>query len=156
MKTPNNLWPVGIIAAFALFVSGTAGLIVMAASQKSDLISADYYEQELKYQQRIDSLTRSEQLETKASAVFDAAQCRIVVTLPAEHVRNRLSGRIQLYRPSQAGMDRLFDLQPDASGVQTLDAAALAPGLWKARVSWTVDRKDYFIDRKIVVTRQQP
>ena len=43
MKPKFNFWPYGIILTFVVFVSGTAGLIVMAASQKSDLIDENYY-----------------------------------------------------------------------------------------------------------------
>jgi hypothetical protein len=48
-------------------------------------------------------------------------------------------------------MDRAVKLAPDVKGVQRLDAAGLAPGLWKVRVSWTFDRQDYFLDEKVVV-----
>ena len=45
MQTNRNLWPIGIVVVCALFVAGTVGLIVMACSQKVDLVSKDYYEQ---------------------------------------------------------------------------------------------------------------
>jgi hypothetical protein len=48
-------------------------------------------------------------------------------------------------------MDRTVKLEPDANGVQRLDAVGLAPGLWKVRVSWTVEHQDYFLDQKVVV-----
>ena len=41
MKTPRNLWPTGIIVTFVLFFAGTIGLVVMACSQRADLVSAD-------------------------------------------------------------------------------------------------------------------
>jgi hypothetical protein len=27
----------------------------------------------------------------------------------------------------------------------------MAPGLWKVRVSWTVEKQDYYLDQKVVV-----
>jgi hypothetical protein len=27
----------------------------------------------------------------------------------------------------------------------------MVPGLWKVRVSWTVEHQDYFLDQKVVV-----
>ena len=61
MKAKRNFWPFGIIAAFVIFISGTVGLIVMAATQKEDLVSDHYYEQELQYQNRVDSMGRQRQ-----------------------------------------------------------------------------------------------
>jgi nitrogen fixation protein FixH len=151
MKTTRNLWPLGIITTFALFFAGTVGLVVMAFSQKVDLVSADYYEQELKFQGRIDRIERTRSAATQGSAAYDAAWQCITVSLPAAQAGHEVSGRIELYRPSAAGLDRTVNLTPDASGVQRVDAAGLVPGLWKVRVSWTVEHQDYFLDQKVVV-----
>jgi hypothetical protein len=151
MPTSRNLWPLGIIVTFVLFFAGTVGLIVMAFSQKVDLVSADYYEQELKFQGRIDRVERTRSAATQASVAYDAARQCITVSLPVEQARHEVSGRIELYRPSAAGLDRSVKLEPDANGVQRLDAAGMAPDLWKVRVSWTVEHQDYFLDQKVVV-----
>ena len=151
MKTPRNLWPVGIIVTFALFFAGTVGLIVMACSQKVDLVSADYYEQELKFQGRIDRVERTRRAATQAAIAYDAGKQCITVSLPADQAGHEVNGRIELYRPSAAGLDRAVKLVPDANGIQRLDAAGMVPGLWKVRVSWTVENKDYFLDQKVVV-----
>ena len=151
MKTSRNLWPLGIIITFVLFFAGTVGLVVMACSQKVDLVSADYYEQELKFQGRIDRVERTRHAASQATVAYDAARQCITVSLPADQARHEVSGRIELYRPSAAGLDRAVKLEPDANGVQRLDAAGMAPGLWKVRVSWTVENQDYFLDQKVVV-----
>jgi nitrogen fixation protein FixH len=151
MNPTRNLWPLGIIAAFVIFISGTVGLIVMASSQKTDLISPNYYEQEIKYQGRIDSLARTEQLGSRAKIAFDAQHRRITISVPAEHVRSGLAGKIQLYRPSAPGLDRQFTLEPDSQGMQFIDAATLPRGFWKVRVSWTVEGREFFIDQPLVI-----
>ena len=56
-----------------LFIAGTAGLIVMACSQKTDLVSADYYEKELKFQGQIDRVERTRRAASQASVAYDAA-----------------------------------------------------------------------------------
>ncbi len=154
MKLPSNPWPWAIILTFVVFISGTVGLVVMACSQKVDLVSANYYEQELKFQGQLERMKRTAQLGAQAAVSYDAAQKRITIALPPEQARHELRGQIQLYRPAQANLDRQLTLQPDAGGVQSLDASALKPGLWKIRVSWTVGQQDYFIDQKIVIPRK--
>lgn len=151
MKKNVNLWPFGIIAAFAIFISATVGLIVVASSQKADLVNDNYYEQEIRYQRRIDTLDRTSQLGSRASVYYDAVRPCIVVSLPAEHAGHKVSGRIELYRPSAAGLDQEFPLEPDPDGVQTIDAAGLQAGLWKVRVSWKVEAEEFFLDQKIVI-----
>ena len=156
MKSTRNPWPFGIIAAFAVFISGTVGLIVMAATHKAELVSDNYYEQELKYQGRIDSLGRAGQPGFQASATYDPAGKRILVSLPAAHAGRKLAGRIQLYRPSAAGLDRQFELEPDSNGLQSLDAGDLLDGLWKIRVSWNAGGQEYFFEQKIVIGASRP
>jgi nitrogen fixation protein FixH len=151
MKTSRNLWPVGILVTFALFFAGTAGLVVMACSQKVDLVSTDYYEQELKFQGRIDRVERTRHTVTQAVVAYDAAARCITVSLPAEQAAHEVSGRIELYRPSASRLDRVVKLEPDTKGIQRVDAAGLIPGLWKVRVSWKVESQDYFLDQKVVV-----
>jgi nitrogen fixation protein FixH len=151
MNTSRNPWPVAIIVTFALFFAGTVGLVVMACSQKVDLVSADYYEQELKFQGRIDRAERTRSAATQATVAIEAASQCITVSLPASQAGHEAHGRIELYRPSAAGLDRAIDLAPDSNGVQRLGTAGMLPGLWKVRVSWTVENQDYFIDQKVVV-----
>jgi hypothetical protein len=151
MQTSRNLWPLGIIVTFVLFFTGTVCLVVMACSQKVDLVSKDYYEQELKYQGRIDRVERTQRAVTQAAIAYDAvAQC-ITVSLPTDQAGHEVTGRIELYRPSASGLDRALKLEPDAKGVQRVDAAGMSPGLWKVRVSWTVEKQDYYLDQKVVV-----
>ena len=149
MKTSRNLWPLGIIVTFVLFFIGTVGLVVMAFSQKVDLVSADYYEQELKFQGRIDRVERTRHAATQATVAYDAASRCITVSLPPEQARLEVWGSIELYRPSAAGMDRAH--KPDANGTQRLDASAMAPGLWRVRVTWTAAKENYYLDQKVVV-----
>lgn len=151
MKLPLNPWPWAIVLTFVLFISGTVGLVVMACSQKVELVSSNYYEQELKFQGQLDRLNRTSRLAAPTIINYDAAQQRLTIALPPEQARHAVRGRIQLYRPSESGLDRQLELRPDRGGVQSIDASALTPGLWKVRVSWTVDRQDYFAEQKLVL-----
>ncbi len=147
----RNLWPYGIAAAFGLFLAGTAGLIVLAAFHRPELVTADYYEQELRYQQTYDSRARTAALGAEAAVTFDEAARRIRVTLPPRHAALRPAGAIHLYRPAAASADRRVALAPDAEGRQELDARDLAPGLWRIRVEWTVADEAYALERQLVL-----
>ena len=151
MKTTRNLWPLSIIVVCSLFVASTAALIVMACSQKVDLVSADYYEKELKFQGQIDRTERTRLEASQTAVAYDGAHQQITVSLPPGQAHGSVSGSVELYRPSSASMDRAVRLAPDASGVQHVDADGLAPGLWKVRVSWTFEKRNYYLEQKVVV-----
>ncbi len=151
MQNKRNLWPLGIILTFALFVPGTIGLIVMSCFHREELVSADYYEQEIRYQKRLDEGRRARALGESVAVTYDAGQRLIRISLPPSHATNESQGTIQLYRPSSAGLDRELRLALGHDGLQTIDAKDLRPGLWKVRVHWTTDNQEYFIDQKLVV-----
>ena len=151
MNIRSNPWPFAILLTFALFLAGTIGLVVMACTQRADLVDANYYEQELKFQGQIERVKRTQHLATQASVHYDSEGRRIMLCLPAEQSGKGVTGSIQLYRPSAAGLDRQLALQVDSNGRQSLDASGLQPGLWKIRVTWTANNEDYFIDEKVVI-----
>ena len=153
MKSPRNFWPYGIFLAFVLFISGTIALIVIACTHKTDLITADYYADELKFQARLEQLSRTAQLSGAVDVSFDPTGQIINISLPETARVADVSGRIQLYRPSATGLDRAVQLSLDKNGSQTLDAADLLPGLWRVRVQWTARDQEYFADKNIVVKR---
>jgi hypothetical protein len=150
-----NPWPWGIVLAFGIFIPATAGLILLACWQKDHLVRADYYEQEMRYQGQMDRLERTRRLGSQVSVSYDARGQHIRIALPADHARQRVQGRIQLYRPSEALLDQYFDLVLDASGIQLLDTRALRPGLWKVRVSWKVEDEEFTLDQKVVLPEGQ-
>lgn len=153
MNAEKSFWPYGIILTFVLFVSGIATLVVIACTHKTDLITANYYDDEIRFQSRLDQINRTAQLAGEVTVTYDAIAQSINIALPRAQSAAAVTGRIQLYRPSATELDRTVPLQLDAQGAQVLDAAALLPGLWKVRVQWTVEDHEYFADKSVVVKR---
>jgi hypothetical protein len=146
-----NPWPVSIIAFFTVAIIGCGTFIAFCSRHPADLVANDYYEQEVRYQGQMDRLQRAQERAQLASVSYDAGKQQIRIALAPSATQTKASGSIQLYRPSAVDQDRQIQLEPDANGTQTIDAAALAPGLWKVRVSWSADGQDYFLDRKVVI-----
>src|SRR5215831_3753920 len=107
MKSCNNtrsLWPVAITGFFIVAAVFLATFVVWAARQREDLVSANYYEAEVRYEEQLKRLNRSLEFEGETVVVFDPARQDIVISLPASHFRGA-SGNIHLYRPSDARYD---------------------------------------------------
>ena len=56
---PFNPWPYGIIATFVVFIASFAAVITFICQHRMDLVSADYYEQEIRFQSRLDEMNRT-------------------------------------------------------------------------------------------------
>lgn len=150
-RPSRNPWPFALIGVFGFFILATAGLVTLAVSQRMDLVTPDYYAQEMTHQAQMDRVVRARGLPAPVTVTYDASRQAIQVTLPAAHGRLESTGRIQLYRPSAAGEDRRIVLRVDDAGRQTVDAQGLSAGLWRVRITWAVAAQEYFHEQPLVI-----
>lgn len=147
-----NFWPFGIIAALVVFMAGTVTLVFIAVTQRNELVSADYYEQEMGYQKRLEHLNRTHPWDSQIQVSLADAPRDIMVRLPAEHAARGLTGKVDFYRPAGAFMDRRVALAVDAQGRQRISVGHDAsPGLWKVRLSWAVGGEEFYAERELVL-----
>jgi len=147
MKTSRNFWPYGILLFFVLFFAAMTTVVVIAVTHRDGLVSANYYEQELRFQTQIDGSARA--IKSGASIAYDAGKNLVVVALPVAQIAQKCSGKIELYRPSASGLDREFVMEPKTDGTQAVDVSRFAAGLWVVRARWNVGGEDYFLEQKI-------
>lgn len=150
-RTGRSPWPYAIAGYFALAIIGIAIFITWAVKQNMDLVRADYYEHEILFQKQIDAANRSRAFGSELAITYDSHDSLVRVRLPAAHVGGRFTGNAHLYRPSDAKLDRSVELKPDRAGKQIIDAANLAPGLWKVRLDWTANGEAFVFERTIIV-----
>lgn len=150
-KPSRNPWPYAIVAWFIIFGSSLAAWVVFVQGQAIDLVRKDYYEQEVRYQGRLDRMNRTAALRNEVNITYHAARRAVTLTLPAGHITPRPTGTIHFYRPSDARLDFETALSVDSQGTQTIAADTLRGGLWKVKVEWTAASQDYFYEQVIVV-----
>ena len=138
-------------AAFAAYLDEASLQQGPPDSERTRRRAFRYYEEELRFQKQMDRVQRTQALPKDLSIKLAAASRTIALGLPSEHASQSPTGSVQLYRPSDARMDRQIPLAVDAAGRQTLDAATLDPGLWKLRVTWMAGGKEYFHDTSLVI-----
>ena len=118
-------------------------------NQDVDLVSDNYYEKGIKYQQQIDRLERTSLLKEKPSISYygDA----IAIAFPSNLVQKELSGEIFCYRPSNPSLDFKVVMQLDENGKQIIPVEKLEKGYWRFVLDWKFDGKDYFNEEVIFI-----
>jgi nitrogen fixation protein FixH len=149
MKNSRNLWPFGILTAFGLFFVGMATAVTIALTHGENLVSPNYYEQELKYQDQINAAAHAGA--AGATVRLDAAAGRMIVSVPVGQLKQNLTGKISFYRANDPTLDREVVFAPGADGTQTFKAAGFVAGLWRVRVAWSAGGQDYFLEQKIKI-----
>lgn len=145
---PRTIWPYAIIAVFVLF-AGYIGFMVQQAMRTTvDLVSPDYYQQELAYQQRMESVARTAALPAPVELKYDPSAQRLTLQLPPDLARQSITGKLHFFRPSNQLLDFALPLQ---AGPQAFSTAKMQPGYWRARLDFTADHQAYFIEKELTI-----
>jgi hypothetical protein len=142
-------WAIGIVAGFTLFVGAILTLVVISMSRDVDLVTDQYYDKELRYQERIRALERGVRPET--AIILDERRDTLLLRYPLTGATQRLEGSITLYRPANPNLDRSIVMKPDESRQQSIRTAGLMPGLWRVKMEWRVDGVEYYAEKAVVV-----
>lgn len=101
-------WGLKITFLYSGFVALILTLVVLSSRQHFDLVSKDYYADEIAYQKVIDADKNSTTLSSSISATVTAED--VTIKFPAELSSKTLSGTIHFYSPVNAAWDRELPL----------------------------------------------
>lgn len=139
-------WGYKILIGYSLFVMGILFLVFKANQQSFDLVTENYYEAELKYQEVIDQKGRTAQL--SAPPKISHSVNAITVQLPPEFLSRRVQGEIYLYRPSDASKDVRKSFTT-TDGVFGLNLDKEASGAYELKLSWQEGGRTYFHESRL-------
>ncbi len=128
-----------IIVAYVLFAGFIATLVTVCMRQDVNLVSADYYKKELAYQDQIDRMERTAGLKIKP--VIHVAGYTIHIAFDSTKLIQQ--GTLELFSPSNPKMDRTFNLETDSHEYDK-DVSTLLPGMYRLKLNWTMEGKEYY------------
>jgi hypothetical protein len=152
MKIYNNInWAWGIAVVYSFFVLILVGFVIFSTLNQVDLVSDDYYAQEIKYQQQIDRINRARTLDHTVTWRLENNEQKIYLTFPALKKDRIISGKIILFRPSDATKDRVYPLHPNRNGVQVIDVRSLSKGFWRLKIFWNINKLEFYEEGIVVI-----
>ncbi|MCX6158754.1 MAG: FixH family protein [Ignavibacteriota bacterium] len=137
-------WGYKIAVFFGTFVLITTGVTVYLMNQKVDIVTENYYEKELKYQEQIDKVTRTRAL--KESVEITNTGKELIIKFPNLPDKNQTKDFISLYRPSDDSKDVKIPILTDTSKTQLVSVDRLVKGYWKAKINWTSGGSEYYYE----------
>lgn len=141
-------WATGIFLAYSVFVAIIIILVTGAFKQNIDLVAPNYYEQELKFQNRQAEMQRSHGLADKLS--FKVSTNDISIQFPV-NAPNAISGDVVFFRPSDKSLDLRFPIEIDEQSQMNINKSALQKGMYKMQISWIMNETSYFNEEIIVI-----
>ena len=132
-----------ILLVFIVFGGLMGTLVYMSLNTEFELVSKDYYKDELAYQEVIDASRNANSLASRLSLAQNDKQ--VVLQLPEEMTGKTVSGEVHFYCPSDASKDRKIALETDTQGKQVFEVGkAVVPAGYKVRVKWVEGDKTYY------------
>lgn len=128
-------WGKKIAILYIGFVVLTLAFVFFAMTQKVDLVTDNYYEKELKYQEQIDKIKKTKELKDKTE--IQLIEKTVKIKFPALPDKNNPKDFILFYRPSDPSKDVKIQVSADSLGFQLIPIEKLAHGFWKIKLNWT-------------------
>ncbi|PRY86199.1 FixH family protein [Mongoliibacter ruber] len=137
-------WGSGIVLTLVAFATIMISMVVICVKQDDiHLVTQDYYEQEIKYQEQIDRMINANALDIEAME-YDSQLKSILLHLPEGS-----KGTLHLFRPSDARLDQKINIDILNSNTNTVDLKSLKEGYWRVKLTWIEDEKEFYLEKKI-------
>ncbi len=120
-------------------------LAYRSGKENIDLVTEDYYKQELGYESQMDKMRNARLLAQPVQVQVEGRNVAVVFPVREGNV----SGEIQMFRPSDAQYDRRVAVAPDAAGKQQLNLAGLPAGLYRLKIDWKAGEKSFYTEEAI-------
>jgi hypothetical protein len=147
IKNNNMNFGKWIVVAFVLFAMFIGTLVTICVKQDISLVSKSYYKDELGYQDQITRIGNTRMLTDKPKITNSGSS--VEVTFEPHLAINK--GELKLFCPSNPEMDKAFALSLNSDNSQSFDVNSLKPGMYKAKLLWTMGEKEYFLEQIIYI-----
>ena len=124
-------------------------MTVIFMTQDVSLVSDNYYEKSLTYQDEIDKQSRTKSLDEQVIINFNGKV--ITVLFSDDYLRKNISGEIYFYRPSNSSLDFKLPLQVSEEGKQLISVEKLEKGFWRVKLNWMMNGNEYYNERAITI-----
>ena len=143
-------WGTAIVIAFAAFIGFIMYFVInMNTNDKydHDLVTEDYYKEELEYQKTIDKENNAKALDENIS--WRKTDEGLVLSFPKSLTAKKIQGTVFLYRPSNKQFD--FESKISLSNHNLLiPDNRLLDGRWNIKVDWKYNGKSYLYKKEII------
>lgn len=142
-------WGTGIVLAFIAFIAFIMYFVVLSfrdPASNHDLVTEDYYQKELKYQEDLDAAKNLE--EAGGGMRIEVLEEGIIIRFPEYMEPGEIDGTVSLYRPSNKRLDFKTPIQLSERQL-LIPRSSLLDGRWDLRVDWEYQGKPYLFQQKL-------
>ena len=137
-------WGHGISIFLIIFVLTTISVVALITfddAYSHELVSENYYEDELKFQEEIDKVNNASKLSSKVK--YRVSKDGVLITFPNDFDYTKVSGTIEMDRPSKMILDFTMPIKLDENFQILIPAEKAIQGKWKMVIDWNVGDQEF-------------
>ncbi|WP_405247455.1 FixH family protein [Cellulophaga sp. Asnod2-G02] len=142
-------WGTGVVIAFVCFISFILFFVIrmnMDDKANHDLVTEEYYQEEIGYQKEIDAVKNANHNSKKIS--LQKTTEGLEISFPENLNNKEIKGTVSLYRPSNKHLDFDFPISLSDSHLLVPDKRLLE-GRWDIKIYWKYQNEEYLHKEKI-------
>lgn len=141
-------WGWKLALMYGGFVVLIMGLVIASSRQHFDLVTKNYYDAELAYQNVLDAGKNQSAL--SAPLNIHANRDAVSIDFPDELKNKQLACNIEFYAPVNADWDRNFKMNTKANSV-AISRSKLRNTRYTVKVSYSVEGKNYYQESELML-----
>ena len=144
-------WGHAVLIFFVFYISYLVWTVIASRQVNHSLVLDDYYALDLAYQDHYYAAENSLNSDLQPSIEYDEDLQQLVVDFKEVKI---VEGTLQLYRPSDAALDKYFNLDnADSYNQFVFDISRLDHGKWIAKTQWVQGESKYYKEDVILITK---
>ncbi|ASW75549.1 FixH protein [Chryseobacterium piperi] len=146
----NFSWGHGVVIALAAFIIFILSMLFLFPNgqKNSEMVTDNYYEEELQYQDVIDAKKRADDLQEKP--VYSQDTNGINIAFPKDYNNSNTTVKFVLNRTDDQNLDIKRAVQLDENHSFIIPAKVLKMGNYTLRLMWTKDKLNYRMDYDVI------
>jgi hypothetical protein len=142
-------WGWKIFILYTSFVILTLAMVFFTMKQDVFLVSKDYYKEEIEYQDQIDKIENAKKLDQPLVVSYNETENMIRIVFPEKQRESGISGEVILFRPSDARLDRKYEVQSDGNADFEIPTQNIKKGNWKIKIAWQAMNKEFYYEQAL-------
>jgi len=142
-------WGNKLLVVFIAFAGLMSYMVYRCSKTSVDLVTKEYYQDELVYQDVIDGTQKANALSSRVR--LEEAGKLISVQFPKEMKNSAVTGSFLFYCAADAGKDRKIPVKLNPDAQQQLRIDTIPPGNYTVKIQWASNGNRYYAEQPFTV-----
>jgi hypothetical protein len=144
-------WGHRILILYLSFVVMISFLIYLCSAQKFDLVSENYYDKEIKFQEQIDRMNNAIADSSNVLITNNEVDNSINISFRKINNPDDVNGVINFFRPDNSAVDFAEPIKLNPENMQIISTSKMTKGKWLAKFQWNVKGRSYYQEEAIYI-----